>query len=75
MKKNVRIVVVSRNELSYIHISILLIYFLFLQTSEDAHEYIMFMRECQLNELQPKQEDSSVTAFGQPFDEGLHKSM
>jgi hypothetical protein len=48
-------VVVSTNELSYIHISILLIYFLFFQTSEDAHKYIMYLRESQLNELQPKQ--------------------
>jgi hypothetical protein len=42
-------VVVSTNELSYIHISILLIYFLFFQTSEDAHKYIMELRKCQLN--------------------------
>jgi hypothetical protein len=48
-------IVVSTNELSYIHISILLINFLFFQTSEDANEYIIFLRESQLKELQPKQ--------------------
>jgi hypothetical protein len=68
-------VVVSMNELFYIHISILLINFLFFQTSEDAHEYMMYLRESQLKELQPKQEDPSVTAFGQPYDKHLHQSM
>ncbi len=68
-------IVVSTNELSYIHIYILLINFLFFQTSEDAYEYIIFLRESQIKELQPKQEDPSVTAFGQPYDEHLHQSM
>jgi hypothetical protein len=68
-------VVVSTNELFYIHISILLINFLFFQTSEDAHEYMMYLRESQLKELQPKQEDPSVTAFGQPYDKHLHQSI
>ena len=68
-------VAVSTNELSYVHISILLNYFLFFQTSEDAHEYIMYLRECQLNELEPGQEDPSVTALGKLYDVHLHKSM
>jgi ubiquitin C-terminal hydrolase len=68
-------VVVSTNELFYIHISILIINFLFFQTSENAHEYMMYLRESQLKELQPKQEDPSVTAFGQPYDEHLHQSI
>ena len=68
-------VVVSTNELFYIHISILLIYFLFFETSEDTHKYIMDLRRCQLNELQPKQDDPSVTALEQPYDEHLHKSV
>ena len=55
-------VVVSTNELSYIHIPSLLIYFLFFQTSEDVHEYIMALRNGQLNELQSGQEDPRVTA-------------
>ena len=38
-------VVVSMNELSYIHISFLLIFFLFFQTSEEACEYIIALRE------------------------------
>jgi ubiquitin C-terminal hydrolase len=67
--------VVSTNELYYNHISILLISFLFFQTSEDTHEYMMYLRESQLKELQPKQEDPSVTAFGQPYDKHLHQSM
>ncbi len=54
----------------------MLINFLFFQTSEDAHKYIMYLRECQLKELQPKQEeDPSVTAFGQLYDNYLHQSM
>ena len=55
-------VVVSSNELSYIYI-LWLIYFLIAQTTEDVHKYIMALRECQLNELQPGQEDTSVTAL------------
>jgi hypothetical protein len=73
--KRTHCVSVSTNELSYNHISILLIYFLFFQTSEDTHEYIMYLRRFQLNELQPKQEDPSVTALDQPYDKHLHKSM
>ena len=68
-------VVVSTNELSYIHIPFLLIYFLFFQTSEDAHKYIMALRKCQLNDLQPGQEDPSVTVLGQPYDKNLHMSV
>jgi hypothetical protein len=68
-------VVVSTNELSYIHLSILLINFLFFQTSEDAHKYITYLRECQLKELQPKQEDASVTAYDLLYDKHLHQSM
>ena len=34
-----------------------------------------FLRESQLKGLQPKQEDPSVTEFGQPYDEHLDQSM
>ena len=43
--------VVPMNEVFYIYIFMLLIYFLFFQTSEDAHEYIMALRNFQLDEL------------------------
>ena len=35
----------------------------------------MYLRRFQLNELQPKQDDPSVTALEKPYDEHLHKSM
>jgi hypothetical protein len=36
---------------------------------------MMYLRESQLKELQPKQEDPSVTAFGKPYDEHLDQSI
>jgi hypothetical protein len=68
-------IVVSTSKFSYIHVFLLLIYFLFGNPSEDAHEYIMVLRNCLLHELQPWSVCSSVTASGQPYEEKLHKAM
>ena len=52
-----------------------LIDLLIAQTSEGAHKYVTALRKCQLNELQPGQEDPTVTALGQPYDKNLHMSI
>jgi hypothetical protein len=45
------------------------------QTSEDAHEYLVGLRKCLLEELQPPSEESNVTEKGFMYDEHLHSSM
>ena len=66
---------VSTSKFSYIHVFSLLIYFLFVHPSEDAHEYLMELRNFLLHKLQPWPVGSSVTASGQPYEEILHKAM
>jgi hypothetical protein len=66
---------VSTSKFSYIHVFSLLIYFLFVHPSEDAHEYLMELRNCLLHELQPWPVGSSVTESCQPYEETLHKAM
>jgi hypothetical protein len=68
-------IVFSMSKFSYIHVFLLLIYFLFVHPSEDAHEYLMELRNCLLHELQPCPVDSSVTASGPPYDLKLHMAM
>ena len=70
------IVVLLFQQMNYLILLLFwLIYLLIAQTSEDVHKYIMALRECQLNELQPGQENPSVTALNEPYDENLHMSM
>jgi ubiquitin C-terminal hydrolase len=45
------------------------------QTSEDAHEYLMRLRECLLEELQPSLDVSNVTKDGLMYDDHLHSSI
>jgi ubiquitin C-terminal hydrolase len=45
------------------------------QTLEDAHEYLIRLRECLLEELQPSLDISNVTKDGLMYDEHLHSSM
>ncbi len=44
------------------------------QTSEDAHEYIMGLKQCLLDKLQ-SENDSGVTISGSDYDENLYMSM
>ncbi len=46
-----------------------------LPNSEDAHEYIMALKECLLEELKPADGTSDVTASGEGYDENLHSLM
>ena len=43
--------------------------------SEDAHEYIMALKMYLLEELQPDQTNSNLTASNHPYDRELHMSM
>ena len=45
------------------------------QTSEDAHEYLMRLRKCLLEELPPLSDLSNVTENGLTYDEHIHSSM
>jgi ubiquitin C-terminal hydrolase len=44
-------------------------------TSEDAHEYLVILRQSLLEELEPRDVDSNRTAFDQPYNRELHESM
>jgi hypothetical protein len=45
------------------------------QISEDAHEYIMGLKKCLLDELEQSEEGSGVAVSGIAYDENLHMSM
>ncbi len=45
------------------------------QTSEDAHEYIMGLKQCLLDELTQSEDGSGVTISGSDYDENLYMSM
>ncbi len=49
--------------------------FSYCQTSEDAHEYLMRLRLCLLEELQPSSDISNVTENSSAYGEHLHSSM
>ncbi len=48
---------------------------LFCQTSADAHEYIIKLKDCLLAELEPADGTSDITASGEAYDENLHSLM
>jgi hypothetical protein len=50
-------------------------YAFYAKPTEDAHKYIMALKECLLNELQPGQGDTALTSQDQPFDIDLYASM
>ncbi len=50
-------------------------FFLFCQTSADAHEYMLALKECLLAELKLADGTSDVTASGEGYDETLHSLM
>jgi len=45
------------------------------QTSEDAHEYIMGLKQCLLDELTQSEDGSGVTTSGIDYDENLYMKM
>jgi ubiquitin C-terminal hydrolase len=45
------------------------------QTSKDAHEYMMDLRQCLLDELQPASQPSDDLENNITYDENLHSSM
>jgi hypothetical protein len=45
------------------------------QTSENAHEYIIGLKKCLLDELKQSEEGSGVTGSNIAYDENLHMSM
>jgi hypothetical protein len=47
----------------------------FCQTSEDAHEYIMGLKQCLIDELTQSKDGSGVTNSGREYDENLYMSM
>ncbi len=45
------------------------------QTSEDAHEYIMGLKQCLLDELTQSEDGSGVTTSDAAYDENLYMDM
>jgi hypothetical protein len=46
-----------------------------LQTSEDAHEFIMALQQLLLDELENSEKNPGRTAYGEVYDNNLYVSM